>query len=472
MKFPSLMWARGVALALTVLAPALARAQGFQAVHSPDGIDVWAVGDNGGIYRSFDRGLNWTSQTLGAQTLRGVVSRGFNVFVVSDSGKIWRSQNSGGSWSLTVIPGAPRLDAVVMASSEVAFAVGAGGTIVKTETAGDSWFAVTSGTSAALHAVRFVDESVGWAAGDGGTLLETTSGGVSWSPVAIPTTNAFYALDVKASRVWVAGADGAAWKSTNGGGTFTPVNLKLDGRADVKALWLQSPSTVFLAGGGGFIRKSTDDGQTWVFPIHPMQAQISAIGFYGATGWAANNKNRVVITLRRRRLVDASQHRGCSDADVEGSAADRRHDSRQQLRDQLAEQARALLRDGQHGLSQPRRRRLGHLGVGRHADSELLQGQRLHRVAQGHERHARRGVRHHSAAHRQVRRPRLDLDDRAEPRIRRVRDPARVRPRSSRHRLLRRRHRRDVALDRRRQELVAVVDQRLPQPLRHHLRPR
>ena len=153
MKFPSLMWARGVALALTVLAPALARA-GFQAVHSPDGIDVWAVGDNGGIYRSFDRGLNWTSQTLGAQTLRGVVSRGFNVFVVSDSGKIWRSQNSGGSWSLTVIPGAPRLDAVVMASSEVAFAVGAGAPSSRPRPPATRWFAVTSGTSAALHAVR------------------------------------------------------------------------------------------------------------------------------------------------------------------------------------------------------------------------------------------------------------------------------------------------------------------------------
>src|SRR5262247_947692 len=122
-----------VILAL-LLAPAGvsgAWAQGFQSVYSPDGVDVWAVGDAGTCYRSFDSGTTFTNFALGAGTLRGVMGRGFTHIVIGDAGKLWRSTDNGGTWSTQTIAGTPNLRGIAMPSASIAFIVGDAGTILK-----------------------------------------------------------------------------------------------------------------------------------------------------------------------------------------------------------------------------------------------------------------------------------------------------------------------------------------------------
>src|SRR5688500_17374735 len=85
-----------VLAALVALGPASAGAQGLQAVHSKNGIDVWAVGDGGAWSRSFDGGLTWTTgQLTTARVLRGVAHQGTTVLVVADSGQVFRSTEIG-----------------------------------------------------------------------------------------------------------------------------------------------------------------------------------------------------------------------------------------------------------------------------------------------------------------------------------------------------------------------------------------
>src|SRR5574341_930471 len=106
-----------IAMALVTALAGVAWGQGFHAVTSRDGIDVWAVGDGGVVYRSFDRGANWKSRTLGSTGLWGVGVQGFTVVVVGDSGKVWRSENSGGAWGVTGVTGAPDLRGVATPSA-------------------------------------------------------------------------------------------------------------------------------------------------------------------------------------------------------------------------------------------------------------------------------------------------------------------------------------------------------------------
>ena len=54
-----------LAVFVAVVVPSRSGAQGFNGAHSVDGVDVWAVGGSGVIYRSLDGGLNWTQSTLG-----------------------------------------------------------------------------------------------------------------------------------------------------------------------------------------------------------------------------------------------------------------------------------------------------------------------------------------------------------------------------------------------------------------------
>src|SRR5881628_3303094 len=111
-------------LALLIQGTGLAQAQGFKALYTRDGIDIW-----------------------------GVAVRNFNAVVVGDSGKIWHSLDSGGNWALTVVGGAPSLRGVEMPSDLVGYVVGAAGQILKTTDGGGSWTPQTSGTAAQLNAV-------------------------------------------------------------------------------------------------------------------------------------------------------------------------------------------------------------------------------------------------------------------------------------------------------------------------------
>ncbi len=49
---------------------------GFYGVHSPDGSSVWAVGNSGRVFYSYDGGVTWSTFTRGSGTLRSVYSYG------------------------------------------------------------------------------------------------------------------------------------------------------------------------------------------------------------------------------------------------------------------------------------------------------------------------------------------------------------------------------------------------------------
>ncbi len=262
-----------VVLALSVATPALA--QGLHAVYSRDGVDVWAVGQQGQVRRSLDGGASWTASALGTRPLRGVVARGFNVFAVGDSGKIWKSADSGGSWALTVLPGAPDLSAIEMPDDAVGYIVGANEGVWKTDDGGTNWVLQTIAGVSTLKAVRFRDTQNGWAVGTGGRALVTTDGGTSWTPVSTPTSNDLLAVDFLGSDVWAVGASGVALKSANSGGLWTQLNLRMEAPSDVRAVWMHSASQVTLTGGGGFIRTTSDGGATWSFATHPLLNETS-----------------------------------------------------------------------------------------------------------------------------------------------------------------------------------------------------
>ena len=282
-------------LALAVTTPGTSHAKGFHSVYSVDGTDVWAVGDTGSVYRSLNGGTSWGYTPLWNKTLRGVAARALNVVTVGDSGRIWRSANSGGAWNAYAVAGAPSLRGVAMPSEQVVYVVGAGGLILKSLDGGDTWNPQASGTGNTLNAVRFTDVDNGWTVGDAGTVLRTADGGDTWLPVDVTCTTPLYGVDVNGATIWVVGAKAVARRSTNNGASWTMMNLHTDAQPDVRAVWLKTPNTVFLAGGGGFLRRSLDGGHSWLFPKHGMQAQISSLWFAGSKAWACSNGNLSVL---------------------------------------------------------------------------------------------------------------------------------------------------------------------------------
>lgn len=281
-------------LALTLAAVA-AHAQGFHAVATKDGIDVWAVGDSGRVYRSLNSGATYAPSSLGGRTLRAVAHAGFTVVVAGDSGKVWRSADNGGSFALQVIPGTPALRAVAMPAEHIVFVAGDNGTLLRSGDGGASFTPQTSGTSVRLDALCFTDSLSGWACGESGKLLRTTNGGATWTSVPTGTTQELYAVSQNSGDLWVAGAASALLKGTGEGLDLAPWRLRADFSPDVRAVSVRGANDVWLAGGGGFLRHTTDGGLTWSFASHAVHAPISAVAFAGGNGFAVSSGNRAVL---------------------------------------------------------------------------------------------------------------------------------------------------------------------------------
>lgn len=286
-----------IALATAIaLCHSVAFAQGFRHVTTADGVDVWAVGDAGSMYRSVDGGATWTSQSLGSASLQGVAARGLNVWVVDAAGNLWTSTDGGYAFTSQQPSGGTPLHDICFASDLDGWIVGDGGTILRTANAGVDWLPQTSGTSADLFAVRFTGVQDGWAAGAGGTVAHTTDGGVSWT-ASTPFASGRDLLTVAFSgaEVWVAGKDAFTAHSTDSGSSWTPVDLGIASRVDVDDAVLLGDGTLWLCGGGGFLRRSTDGGKSWTYPQHKIVSGVSSLYFHDALhGWAAVARSKSV----------------------------------------------------------------------------------------------------------------------------------------------------------------------------------
>ncbi len=290
--------ALGIALGLAggmIVAPSVAHAQGFHAIHSPDGVDIWAVGDGGVIYRSTNSGADYFSTSAGSGPLRSVATQGLVALVTADNGLVWRSVNGGGAWTSQTLAGSPHLYGVAFPTPATAYVVGAGGAIWKSIDGGVSWTQQFSSTAAALRAVRFTDDQNGWAVGDGGVVRHTVDGGSNWAAVTVPSPNRLRAIDVLGSTIWIVGERGTCMRSVDGGTNWAHVNLKLDTRSAVRAVHLVAPDTVWVAGGGGFVRRSGDGGATWTWMQHKMHGALSGLSVVGNRAHFSSSKHRTVF---------------------------------------------------------------------------------------------------------------------------------------------------------------------------------
>ena len=286
-----------VLVALILLLAGRAAALGFNDVHSRDGVDVWAVGGGGSVYRSLDGGASWGSYPLGSGEHRGVAARGTRVWIVDADGKLWSSLDAGYSFTASTPAGATELTAIAFADDLNGWIAGAGGTLLRTGDGGSTWASQASGTAARLVALRFHDALEGWACGAAGTLLHTTNGGLLWT-VSNPlgTTRDLSDVDHDGSVVWVAGGYGFAAKSGDGGASWNPVDLRLSSHSEVNAVALGSGGTVWLGGGGGFLRRSTDGGSNWTFARHAIVSGLTDVHFHDALrGWACAGRARLVV---------------------------------------------------------------------------------------------------------------------------------------------------------------------------------
>ncbi|MFN0156706.1 MAG: YCF48-related protein [Bacteroidota bacterium] len=279
----------------TMISAGVLFADGFHGVHSPNGTEVWAVGNGGNVFHSIDAGTNWSSSFLGSSTLRTVWTRGTAVWMAGENGAYHRTTDAGASWTSGTLNGGATLRSMIFINDS-GWVVGDNGMILFTTDAGATWNPQISNTTQSLRSVSFSSSSVGYAVGTAGTMLKTANGGAVWTADLGNTSKDLNAVAVVGRTVYVVGVDGLCLKSGDAGTSWETFWLKTDVMSDVTDVFILDDRNVNFTGGGGYIRKTVDGGETYTFGIHGMHATLSDIFFFNdSKAWACNPKNNAIL---------------------------------------------------------------------------------------------------------------------------------------------------------------------------------
>lgn len=282
-----------VCLLISVSIITAAYSQGFNSVFSKDGNLVWAVGSNGSVYYSATGGASWNANVIGSGNYNSVYSINQKVWVVGESGILQMSANGGNSWSGYTVS-AQNLNSVFFIDENTGWAAGNSGTILRTVNGGLNWTAQSSPESVNLNCIRFLSSSNGIACGNNGKVISWN--GSVWSSLVTPITNNLLSIDMKSSTIIAVSEDGTAIKSVNSGANWSVIDYKTVTKSEVNSIFMFDANTFFSCGGGGFIRKSTNGGSSFIFQQNPMMANLVEISFFDANkGWAVSSLNKAVL---------------------------------------------------------------------------------------------------------------------------------------------------------------------------------
>lgn len=161
----------------------------------------YAVGNEGVIYLSSDKGLTWTEMhSDSSQTLNGIAFNSNNdPYVVGNNGLILSSTDNGITWVNIITPTVKNLNSIHFTQAgfhmytENGFAVGDDGTIIKTADNGATWSSEDSHTLKNLFGVFISSPHWGYAVGDDGAVVRYN--GKNWTLLPQPTDKRLNAVD-------------------------------------------------------------------------------------------------------------------------------------------------------------------------------------------------------------------------------------------------------------------------------------
>ncbi|MEO8210080.1 MAG: YCF48-related protein, partial [bacterium] len=164
------------------------QSQGFNSIHTPDGVNVFAVGDSGKIYRSSNSGNGWYIYSFTSNNLKSVYTIGSDVWFAGDSGKVYKSNLNLNPISVINVGQNFTIQSIFFVSTSTGYLCGGGGKIYKTFNGGLNWSSISSAIDTLmLNSISFKDDMNGIVIGNNGKIYITTNGGVNWTLEKIST---------------------------------------------------------------------------------------------------------------------------------------------------------------------------------------------------------------------------------------------------------------------------------------------
>jgi photosystem II stability/assembly factor-like uncharacterized protein len=218
-----------------------------------------AVGENGIILRTTNKGLTWnpipsnttlalTSIEFFNKTKGVIVGSGGILLKTSDGGSSWTQSNGGITESL---------NSINVIDKNTGFAVGDAGIIVRTNNAGRTWMKINTSYSNSLSDVNFIDSNTGYIASSvNGDILKSVDGGMSWNVLPSITYSSFHSLAFPFPGTgYVSGSGGTLLKITTCDSITGPVQV-LKGNSHYRVPSYSGLGYEWSISGGGHVTSS------------------------------------------------------------------------------------------------------------------------------------------------------------------------------------------------------------------------
>ena len=192
-----------------------------------------------------------------------------HLYAVTDQGNVYRSEDGGASWA-SVYSGANALNEATGLLNGTIWVGGNTNTILRSEDYGDTWTTVAGPAAwAAVNVVtvHVTPDGTVFAGSSGGGIVGSYNNGAEWTTLAfqgVTATNVPRIRGVYNSFIWavvdIAGPAGRVLRSTDGGATFRLWALNIPTNSGLNALFVCDPNLIFVAGepqgGTAFISKT------------------------------------------------------------------------------------------------------------------------------------------------------------------------------------------------------------------------
>ena len=171
----------------------------FSATHVGD--TIIAVGQDGIVIRSLDRGSTWTQSILGNsfRLLCVEMDNSNNLFAVGDFGTIIRSTDLGVTWSAKQSPILTTLRSIDIYNNIFTIVGGelndTPGKILRSTNNGNSWIDVSPSVPKLLNDVKIISDSMMLSVGISGECIYSTNSGFGWRYTNSTTEHWLYAVE-------------------------------------------------------------------------------------------------------------------------------------------------------------------------------------------------------------------------------------------------------------------------------------
>ncbi len=270
------------------------------------------------IFRTTDGGLNWLPVPV-----TGITNEIFCVWaitndvafvgegVVNGGAKLLRTTNAGVNWSVILTTGPTNGHFTGLAFTKGIgnrFGLAIAERIYRSSNFGNNWVELNPGTvgvSNAQNSLMIVDnEFYGFGLNNGAARIRlTTDNSGSWSTKNVNVTgNYTSAIAFHTNKLLGVAATSTSLpiigRTTDGGTTWTNIDVGSNVTGTCYLTWIPYTPVVYILGQNGTIKRSTDNGLTWVVTPTPGVTNLTHFDFYHLAnvvyGYAVSSNGNVI----------------------------------------------------------------------------------------------------------------------------------------------------------------------------------